>query len=102
MGNLLAAWGPAAGAAAENADDPTVVTADTRINPPAEEPAAAPATTPGRRLRPVPTLALLSLLAAVALYATDYYGVADVEFHFSPFRAAWTAFVEQGRMVLNR
>ncbi len=82
--------------------DPTVVAADPRIDPPAEEPAAALATPPGRRLRPVPTLVLLSLLAAIALYATDYYGVADVEFYLSPFRAAWTAFVEQGRMVLKR
>ena len=100
METLLAAW--RTGGVSGTGDDPTLVAAATEAEGAPEQPAADGPAPPQRRVRPLPTFALLVLLVGVALYAVDRQGALDVGFYLSPFRAAWTAFVEQGRMVLNR
>jgi len=97
---LLAAWRPPSSAITADSDDATRVVPAQADAAPEEPPAPSPARL-RRGVRPLPTLVLLTLLGAAALYAIDAGNVVDVRFYLSPFQAAWTAFVEQGRVVLK-
>lgn len=97
---LLITWAPPSRPTTVDQDDATQVAPASVVAANTEPIATAPGRL-RRGVRPLPTLALLALLGAAALYALDVRNLVDVGHYLSPFRAAWTAFIEQGQVVLK-